>query len=53
MNREPTCPRCHHDQIAHFSMIDKETHDLIAPRPCPCLECGCPETFALDDEETP
>ncbi len=46
------CPRCKHDWIAHFQMIEDDGTSegrLIDPKPRPCMECrgpGC--TLAID-----
>ena len=38
--RYEICPKCGHDWIAHFAMIDPKTEELTDPYPCNCIECG-------------
>jgi hypothetical protein len=41
-----TCPKCGHDWIGHFGMIDPNTKELVVPYPAECMEgCGCMKAF--------
>lgn len=50
------CPKCGHDWIAHFQMIEDNGTSigkLINPKPRPCMECqgssGC--QLAIEERE--
>lgn len=48
------CPKCGHDWIAHFQMIEDDgtpEGKLIDPRPRRCMECAAPGCYYAQDEE--
>jgi hypothetical protein len=44
------CPKCGHDWIAHFQMVDTDGN-LITPTPRPCMECAAPGCTLAQDEK--
>jgi len=44
------CPKCGHDWIAHFQMVDTDGN-LITPTPRPCMECAAPGCGHAQEEE--